>query len=142
MNLVKVMVFGTFDGLHDGHRDFFQQALSYGEHLVVVVSRDAAIAHTYGENPEYDEVDRIAAILGEGIAKDVVMGHLDGKEKVIVEHEPNTIVLGYSQKPLQSALYDKVRALGLGEINIKIAKEFNSDDYPPSGFDKASVHVD
>ena len=39
----KVMVFGTFDGLHEGHLDFFRQAREYGDYLIVAVARDVNV---------------------------------------------------------------------------------------------------
>jgi len=36
----KVMVFGTFDIFHPGHRSFLNQAKKYGNYLIVVVARD------------------------------------------------------------------------------------------------------
>ena len=37
------MLFGTFDGLHEGHFDLFRQAKKYGDYLVVVVARDVNV---------------------------------------------------------------------------------------------------
>ena len=36
----KVIVFGTFDILHQGHLDFFRQAKQYGDYLIVAVAHD------------------------------------------------------------------------------------------------------
>jgi len=36
----KVMVFGTFDGIHEGAFGSFLAAKKYGDYLVVVVARD------------------------------------------------------------------------------------------------------
>lgn len=35
--MIKVLVFGTFDGLHERHIDFFRQAKACGDHLTVIV---------------------------------------------------------------------------------------------------------
>ena len=39
---IRIMVFGTFDGLHEGHLDFFKQArqLSKNPFLIVSIARD------------------------------------------------------------------------------------------------------
>jgi len=138
----KVMVFGTFDNLHDGHRDFLRQAREVADRLIVVVSRDAAIAHVYGKPPERDEADRIATILSEGVAQDVVMGHLDDKYRVLLEHEPDIIFLGFSQESLVQELNEKLTALGIDHIDVHVAKPHNPELYPPTGFDKPEIHVD
>ena len=44
----RVMVFGSFDPLHDGHRSLFRQARKHGDELVVVVARDVNIARLKG----------------------------------------------------------------------------------------------
>lgn len=31
----KALAFGTFDGLHEGHEDFFRQAKKFGDNLIV-----------------------------------------------------------------------------------------------------------
>ena len=47
--MTKVMVFGTFDYLHEGHKDFFRQAKQYGDELVVVVARDETVKQIKGK---------------------------------------------------------------------------------------------
>ena len=39
----KVICFGTFDILHLGHVNFFKQAKSLGDELVVVIARDVNV---------------------------------------------------------------------------------------------------
>ena len=39
----KVMVFGTFDRLHDGHRFFLREAEKLGTTLFIVVARDSMV---------------------------------------------------------------------------------------------------
>ena len=34
----KVIVFGSFDYIHPGHLNFFEQAKSYGDYLIVVAT--------------------------------------------------------------------------------------------------------
>jgi len=135
------MVFGTFDALHDGHRDFLHQAKKLGDRLIVVVARDSAIAHVYGKKPGQDEVDRIAAVLSEGIAEDVVMGHLNEKAQVIAQHKPDIILLGFTQELLVTELNKKATALGIEHIDIRVGKPHNPEIYPPTGYDNPEVHV-
>ena len=39
----RVLIFGTFDGIHEGHLNLFKQAKKYGDYLIVVVGRDENI---------------------------------------------------------------------------------------------------
>ncbi len=137
----KVMVFGTFDGLHDGHRDFLRQAKQEGDHLVVVVSRDATVAHVYGKTPAHDEIERISMILSEGIAQDVVMGHLNDKCQVFKDHNPDIVVLGFSQEALVAELNQKLKSFGIDHVDVQVARPHKPEIYPPSEFDKIEIHV-
>ena len=44
----RIMVFGTFDGLHKGHLNFFKQAKNFAENsfLIVSVARDKNVFKT------------------------------------------------------------------------------------------------
>ncbi len=139
----KVMVFGTFDELHDGHRDFLRQAKEQGDHLVVVVSRDASIAHVYGKKPTMDEAERIAAVLTEGMAEDVVMGHIEDKAQVFSDHNPDVVVLGFTQEHFVHDLNKKATAAGYGHVDVFVAQAHIPAQNPPSEFnEKIEVHVD
>ena len=48
----RVVVFGIFDGIHEGHRDFFRQAKEHGDELVVIVGRDSASLKWKGKQPK------------------------------------------------------------------------------------------
>ena len=55
--MVRVMVFGTFDGLHQGHLNFFKQArnLSKNSYLIVSVARDKNVKKIKGRLPYLNE---------------------------------------------------------------------------------------
>ena len=59
---MKVMVFGTFDGLHEGHKNFFKQARKYGDYLLVVVGRDKNVEKMKGHLPQRNENERMKEI--------------------------------------------------------------------------------
>src|SRR3989338_6946874 len=50
----KVMVFGAFDGIHAGHRAFFNEARHHGDYLMAVVAQNHIIEHLKGHLPEID----------------------------------------------------------------------------------------
>ena len=58
MKMKKVMVFGTFDIFHDGHRDYFKQAREFGDYLIVVVARDENVLKIKGNIPRNNEKAR------------------------------------------------------------------------------------
>ena len=62
--LSKVMVFGTFDGLHKGHLDFFKQAKNFTKNsfLIVSIARDKNVFKIKGEYPSLRESARMALV--------------------------------------------------------------------------------
>ena len=50
-NMEKIMVFGTFDGVHKGHINFFKQArvLSKNPYLIVSIARDKNVKKIKGK---------------------------------------------------------------------------------------------
>ncbi len=136
----KVMVFGVFDELHDGHRDFLRQAKEYGDHVVVVVARDAIIARLYGKKPNNDEITRISELLKDGSADDIVMGHIEDRKQVFLEHKPDVIVLGFSQEKFSKELRENEKELGIEGVDIVLAEPYNPKNNPPSEFKNEKIH--
>ncbi len=137
----KVLVFGTFDGVHDGHRNFFSQANEYGDHLIVVVSRDETVESVCGEHPKHDEISRVSDLLIEDDVDDVVMGFLDDKERVLAEHRPDVIVLGFTQASYEDDLKKIMKEHGV-DVEIIVAESYLEDEYKPSGFNDQEIYVD
>ena len=50
---MKVMVFGTFDGLHPGHLSYFKQARKYGDYLIAIVALDENVLQFKGHRPKF-----------------------------------------------------------------------------------------
>ncbi len=136
----KVMVFGVFDELHDGHRDFLRQAKEHGDHVVVVVARDAIIARLYGKKPNNDEITRISELLKDGSADDIVMGHIEDRKQVFLEHKPDVIVLGFSQEKFSKELRENEKELGIEGVDIVLAEPYNPKNNPPSEFKDKKIH--
>src|SRR5438046_2920807 len=102
----KVLVFGTFDGLHEGHKDFFKQAKEYGDpeinssnlngasYLVVVVGRDSTIVKTKGRPPKFGEQERLKAVQESGLVDEARLGNENMSPYVVVkEVNPDVICL-------------------------------------------------
>jgi len=100
----KIMVFGVFDGLHDGHKDFLQQAKKLGE-LIVVVAQDATVETIKQKRPQHSLEHRISAIRDANLADIIVAGDLmQYSWSAIKRYEPDMIAVGYDQKELKDAL--------------------------------------
>lgn len=93
----KVLVFGTFDPLHKGHLDLFNQAKIFGDYLIVVVSPDEKIKTEKSREPRQTERDRIKEIRQSGLANEVVLGEQSGHYDLIDKTKPDIIAIGYDQ---------------------------------------------
>lgn len=95
--MTKVMVFGSFDPLHEGHKNFFAQAKKFGDFLCVVVARDENIKRTKNREPRVKEGERLKAV---GKVPDVdlaILGDSHNFGKVLDEQNPDVICIGYDQ---------------------------------------------
>ena len=94
----KVMAFGSFDILHEGHISYLKEAKSYGDYLIVVVARDDNIVKFKGRKPINDENQRLKKIKELDFVDKAVLGNKEDIFKVLEEFKPNIICLGYDQK--------------------------------------------
>lgn len=97
---VKVMVFGTFDGLHKGHFDFFKQARSttMNPFLVVSIARDKNVKKIKGKIPEFKEKERLAFVKEYKLVDKVILAGLNDHIPHILKEKPEIIALGYDQE--------------------------------------------
>ncbi len=93
----KVMVFGTFDLLHEGHKNLFKQAKQQGDYLIVVVATEKNTFAIKGRAPIHSETERLEALKKEPGVDIAVLGDGSDPYKVITEHKPDLICLGYDQ---------------------------------------------
>jgi len=91
----KILVFGSFDGLHKGHLNLFKQARKHGDKLIAVIARDSTIKKIKGRAPRYPEKTRLKKV-AEHVDK-AVLGNKRNKYAVIKRINPDIICLGYDQ---------------------------------------------
>ncbi len=107
------MVFGVFDGLHDGHRFFLREAKKRGGELIAVVARDAVVWLLKNKTPRHEEKVRVRAIRESGLADRVVLGdQKQGTYAVIRRWKPDIICLGYDQHALVASIRMYIRYNG------------------------------
>ena len=96
----RIMVFGTFDMLHEGHVDFFRQARSLAEssYLIVSVARGSAAGRVKGAVPQHSEHERLALVSSHSLVDLVVLGDEEGYIEHIRANRPDIIALGYDQE--------------------------------------------
>lgn len=125
----KVMVFGTFDGIHEGHRAMLREAKSLGDYLIVVVAQDHVVKHLKGHLPKMNLLERFEHLGNvDGVDK-VAIGdaHLSTWE-VVKRFRPDIIGIGHNQLQLKADLEESVDQLGF-RSEIKILKHFEPDPH-------------
>lgn len=128
----KVMIFGTFDGIHEGHRSLFRQAHTYGERLIAIVAQDATVAAVKGRPPRQGEQERLYALRKETHIDEAVLGDADDKHAVIRKYRPDVICLGYDQKNFIDTLEKTLRDTGLHNTKIIRLRPFKPETYKSS----------
>lgn len=96
----KVVVFGVFDLLHPGHLYFLKQAKKYGDHLTVVVTRNARMLAEKKRKPEpvFNERERLAIVQALRMVDQAVLGDQTGQWSVLKRLRPDVVCIGYDQK--------------------------------------------
>jgi len=94
----RVMVFGTFDGLHPGHFSLFRQARKYGEYLIAITARDKTVKKIKNRLPFKNELERLEDIQRCKLADKAILGYEVDPYRIIREIKPDVICLGYDQK--------------------------------------------
>ena len=127
----KVLIFGTFDGIHKGHLSLFRQAKKYGDHLTVVVARDKTVMKTKDRLPLQNEKERARKIKEYKIADEIKLGCKGNPYRLIQEIKPKAICLGYDQKFFTRNLEKKLKNMGL-ETKVYRMKPFRPEKYHSS----------
>ena len=116
--LERVVVFGIFDGIHEGHRNFFYQAFQHGD-VVAIVGRDTVSEQLKKRKPEHSEEERCQLVEQEKYITKAVLGDTElSLYKVMAEVDPDIICLGYDQEELEK---DLIKWLSSGK-GLKIIK--------------------
>ncbi len=101
----RVVVFGIFDGVHDGHRDLFRQARKFGDEVIVIVGRDRVAEKLKGKKPKYSEDKRLEMLKQEKLVDDAMLGDSEfSSYTVLMRYKPDIVCLGYDQQALEEDL--------------------------------------
>lgn len=127
----KVIVFGTFDMIHPGHRNFLRQARKYGEYLIVVVARDKTVQKVKKKTAD-SERKRLKNMKDSRLADKVILGSLIDKYAAIKKYRPDTICLGYDQKYFIGGLKKELERANLKKTKIIRLKPYKPEIYKTS----------
>ena len=146
----RVLVFGTFDGLHEGHRAFLRQARQMqiraddaqmnaddSVRLIVVVARDEVVEKLKGRKSRKEQGLRIKELMETGLVDEIMEGDAEiGRWEVIGKIKPDIIALGYDQVALKEALEEYVRENGL-RIEVRVMKAYKPEEFHSSIISKS-----
>jgi cytidyltransferase-like protein len=128
----RVVVFGIFDGVHEGHRSLFAQAKEHGEELVVIVGRDSASLKWKGKKPKNSQETRRNLVLKESGVSQALLGDEEQSSYEILENlHPDVICLGYDQDDLERDLCTWLSQKGEDILLIRL-KSYHPDLYHSS----------
>jgi FAD synthetase len=129
----RILVFGTFDMIHAGHRNFFKQARSLAKNpqLIVSVARDKNVARIKGRAPRNSEQQRLAQVGCVPEVDRVVLGGVRHHLPHIVRLKPDIIALGYDQRAYVAGLRRDLAAAGLTPKVVRL-KAYQPDKYKTS----------
>ena len=99
------MVFGVFDGLHDGHRYLLSQAHSRSEKLVVVVAHEDGVKVIKGDSPRFSFRERAVALRSFDPHLEIILGDpVIETWSAFKTYQPDMVFLGYDQHLLAEKL--------------------------------------
>lgn len=123
----RVLVFGTFDGIHSGHEFFLRSAKARGTQLVVGVARDVHVQQLKSRKPLKQENRRLQVVQA--------LAYVDSAQfcdeemssfKIVEDVSPDLIVLGHDQNDLESALLAWMAKSGHYVPMMRLKKDCNS----------------
>ena len=136
MKKVKnVMIFGTFDLVHQGHMALFKQAKKKGNQVVAVVGRDERVKQIKQSEPIHTERERKQLLEQIKLIDRVVLGDKHDVYKVIKRLKPDVILLGYDQTVFTDKLQEKIQEFGL-KTKIERAKPYKETKLKSSAIRK------
>ena len=128
----KVIVFGVFDGVHEGHKAFFEEARTRGDYLIAVVTQDVVVEQLKGKRPARDMAERFAELEAEDSVDEVVIGDAKlGVYDVVLKHRPDVIALGYDQTALKEDLEANYKKFNW-KPRLVVMKAFEPNQYHSS----------
>ena len=136
--MTTVLVFGTFDVLHSGHRWFLKKAARKGDRLVAVVSRDDFVKNWKGRQPLMHQEARMEALMDSGLVDEVFLADPEIRTYGVLKlAKPDVICLGHDQKSLMDDLVSRSDVGGSGTPRIEVLPPWRRHRYSSTRLNKA-----
>ncbi len=124
----KILLFGTFDGIHPGHLHFLNEAKKLGN-IFVSISSNKNVIYLKGQKPVHSEKIRKKEVEKLRIATKVFIGERKIESwNVLNKLKPDIVALGYDQKALYVSLKPlaKTYEFKIKRIKSYMPKKFHS----------------
>lgn len=95
------LLFGTFDGFHEGHKAMLKEAKQHVDKLIVSLALDEIVVELKGKAPIHSWENRSKELIDSGLVDEVIKGDRElGIYSSITSVKPDLILVGYDQIPL------------------------------------------
>jgi len=122
------MVFGTFDGLHNGHISFLKQVKRHGNYLIAIVATDKNVLMLKKRLSLKSEKERLGDIKMYKLIDKAMLGQKRNPYKIIKRVKPNIICLGYDQIYFIDNLSEEIKRMKL-KIKIVRLRPYKAEKY-------------
>lgn len=129
----KAVLFGTFDGIHEGHKNLLSQAYTVASYICVVIPNDHVVTVLKGYIPRVPQEARKALLVECGIDKDAIILSNDiiGTWDVLFKINPDVVLIGYDQIDLLESLKNSTYMIETNTPYI-VLKPYKEDIYKNS----------
>lgn len=115
------MVFGVFDGFHEGHEAFLKEARSLGDYLIAVLAQDHLIRHLAGKEPAVNFVERFQELQEHDFVDEVAIGDFELEIwRTVARYRPDVIAFASDQELLEKNLARDVKKLGYVPRTVRL----------------------
>lgn len=121
--MTRVFAFGTFDGIHAGHRKYLQQAKAEGDHLTVVVACDSTVLRFRGRPATMNENQRQQLVESTGIPDRVIVGSPGDPLDIFRREMIDVAMLGFDHQVSERAVAQAAHRAGQQTI-VKRARGY------------------
>ena len=134
IDMKKVMIFGTFDGLHPGHLDFFRQAKLKGDFLVVSIARDKIVPDFKGKKAMFNEKERLLLVKSCRFVDKAVLGDEERENfyNHVRDESPDVICLGYDQWAQEDDVLENLTKIGLEKTKVVRLSSYKGETHKSS----------
>ena len=131
----RVLVFGSFDPLHEGHKYLFREAKKLGDELLVIVSRDNDIQTQKKRDSFQSEQERLAAVASDPSVDKALLGDEDPRSYALLTSLSfDVLAVGYDQRPDDATIQSILRQVGKPDVTVVRLQPFKPDQYKSSFF--------